>query len=234
MSTSTKRRGRRLPLLAVVAAAFGLFLTLGAGNAFALSCTATALPAPQQVTVTLNAGETVTMSVGAGDAITATGAGGSINCGATTSTTSQINVFGTDAGNETLIIDEGVGGRFEPGFPADPIFAFGNNEIEWYVNLGEDLVDQADPASRRRGLLRRQRHARDQRHTDRRCRAYRRGRFLRLYDGVAPTVLPALPVSTPVAITPVLGTNLVNLNSFPGDVDADILGEATDGAGRRR
>ena len=100
------------------------------------------------------------MSVGAGDAITATGAGGSINCGGTTSTVNQINVFGTDAGNETLIIDEGVGGRFEPGLTADPVFA-GINEIEWYVNLGEDIVDQADPASDRRGrLLRRQRHAR--------------------------------------------------------------------------
>ena len=42
MSTPTKRRGRRLPLLAVVAAAFGLFLTLGAGNAFALSCSTAA------------------------------------------------------------------------------------------------------------------------------------------------------------------------------------------------
>ena len=70
-------------------------------------------------TVTLNAGETVTMSVGAGDAITATGAGGSINCGATTTTVDQIAVFGTDVGNETLIIDEGVGGRFEPGLTAD-------------------------------------------------------------------------------------------------------------------
>ena len=118
MSTPTKRRGRRLPLLAVVAAAFGLFLTLGAGNAFALSCSTTRR-APFETTVTLNAGETVTMSVGAGDAITATGAGGSINCGGTTTTVDQIDVFGTDVGNETLIIDEGVGGRFEPGRTPD-------------------------------------------------------------------------------------------------------------------
>ena len=48
MSTPTKRRARRLPLVAVVAAAFGLFLTLGAGNAFALSCSTTAA-APFQV-----------------------------------------------------------------------------------------------------------------------------------------------------------------------------------------
>ena len=89
------------------------------------------------------------MSVGAGDAITATGAGGSINCGGTTSTVDLIAVFGTDVGNETLIIDEGVGGRFEPGAlrAGSLVVPNGINEIEWYVNLGEDIVDQADPAS---------------------------------------------------------------------------------------
>src|SRR5688572_28701578 len=135
MSTSTKRRSRRLPLLAVVAAAFGLFLTLGAGNAFALSCTTDLVTF--QTTVTLNAGETVTMSVGPGEAITATGAGGSINCGGTTTTVDQINVFGTDACNETVIIDQVTGGRFEPG--RTPDLLPGINEIEWYVNLGDTI-----------------------------------------------------------------------------------------------
>ena len=80
--------------LAVLVAALGLLLALGAGNAFALSCSTTAAV----TTVILNPGETVTMTVGAGDAITATGAGGSINCGGTTSTVDLIAVFGSDVG----------------------------------------------------------------------------------------------------------------------------------------
>ena len=89
------------------------------------------------------------MSVGAGDAITATGAGGSINCGGTTSTVDQITVYGTDAGNETLIIDEVSAGASSPVVTPDARRP-GINEIEWYVNLGEDIVDQADrPVTRR-------------------------------------------------------------------------------------
>ena len=91
------------------------------------------------------------MSVGAGDAITATGAGGSINCGGTTSTVDQINVYGSDVGltgpspkrsdgvrDETLIIDQATGGRFEPG--RTPDLVPGINEIEWVVNLGDDVT----------------------------------------------------------------------------------------------
>ena len=41
------------------------------------------------------------MTVGAGDAITATGAGGSIDCGGTTSNVDLIAVFGSDVGVPT-------------------------------------------------------------------------------------------------------------------------------------
>jgi Ca2+-binding RTX toxin-like protein len=218
-----------LPLVAVVAAAFGLFLTLGAGNAFALSCSASPAPPPIHVNVFLNAGETVTMYVGAGDAITAvagTEAVGGIACGGTTSTVDQINVYGTDGGTETLIIDQGVGGRFEPGFTPD---ALGNgiNEIEWTVNLGEDIVDAVDPVGDTGPLVDCYDDddtlvVRDIQTTG----AVRVGEAgaTANFDGVTQIPpAPLVPLGQAVAVAPPLGTNLVNLNSFPGDTDADLM-----------
>ena len=169
-------RARRRPAcrtLVLLGTALGLLLALGAGNAFALSCSTTAAV----TTVILNPGETVTMTVGAGDAITATGAGGSIDCGGTTSNVDLIAVFGSDVGvadpeeddgvrDETLIIDNATGGRFEPG--RTPDLVPGINEIEWLVNLGDDITPP---------LYERQRHARDQRHPGRRSGADRRVLF---------------------------------------------------------
>ena len=39
--------------------------------------------------------------------------------------------------DETLIIDNATGGRFEPGLTPE---ANGINEIEWLVNLGDDIT----------------------------------------------------------------------------------------------
>jgi hypothetical protein len=112
-------------LLAVLAAALGLLLALGAGSASAALCGTTA----GTVTVTMASGESIVVRVGAGDAITVNG----VSCGGTTSTVDTIVVFGTDAGSETVTIDE-TAGRFEPGLTTgEP----GLNEIEWFVNLGD-------------------------------------------------------------------------------------------------
>jgi Ca2+-binding RTX toxin-like protein len=208
-------------LLVGLAAAVGAFLTLGAGNAFALSCSTTAA-APIHVNVTLNSGEAVTMSVGAGDVITASLTNTpavSIGCGGTTSSVDQINVYGTDTGNETLTIDENSG-RFEPGLTPD---ALGNgiNEIEWVVNLGDDVVVTVGDTStyfgdndtlvindiQTAGAVR-----------------VGEGGTTANFDGVAQNPAPVAPPT--VGITPptaVWGGNLVNLNSFPGDTDADVF-----------
>ena len=49
-----------------------------------------------------------------------------------------IVVYGTDAGNETVTIEQSAA-RFEPGatFATEPPDL---NEIEWVINLGEDQV----------------------------------------------------------------------------------------------
>ena len=88
------------------------------------------------------------MSVGAGDAITATGAGGSINCGGTTDddrprSSSSAPTPATRRSSSTRV----SAGASSPVLRPDALIVPGINEIEWYVNLGEDIVDQADPAA---------------------------------------------------------------------------------------
>src|SRR5262245_54256463 len=213
MSTPTNRKRRRLGLLVGLAAAVGAFLTLGAGNAFALSCSTTAA-APFQTSVFLNAGEAVTMSVGAGDVITASLTNTpaiSIGCGGTTSSVDQINVYGTDAGDESLTIDEN-NGRFEPGFTPD-IVTNGLNEIEWTVNLGDraPVGTNFDNDS----LI-----INDIQTTG--AVVIGEGGPTSNWDGVAPAPVVLVPASAVPALAPVLGTNLVNFNSFPADADADL------------
>ncbi len=109
------RRRLRATLVAT-AAAFGLFLAFGAGNAFAFSCSG-----GNPLTITM-ANETVTVSKGTASLIMANGA----VCGGSVSTTDLIIVNGNGTA-DTLVIDLG-GGYFEPGATAEPA---GINEIEW-------------------------------------------------------------------------------------------------------
>ncbi len=141
MSTPAGRRRRRLGWLVGLVAALGAFLALGAGTASAGA--ALCGYAAGQVTVTLAQGASVTIAVGAGDFITVDG----VSCGGTTggprrdrpgTGTDTIVVYGTDAGSETVTIEQSAA-RFEPG----ATFAEespGLNEIEWVINLGEDVT----------------------------------------------------------------------------------------------
>ncbi len=116
MSTpaGTERPGG-LPLVVGLVAAFGLFLDARRGDCVRAELRCAAVRRPGQIEVTLTAGETVTMAVGAGDAITATvrwRQQGQLRRHDTTSNT--IVVYGTDAGNETVTIEQSAA-RFEPG-----------------------------------------------------------------------------------------------------------------------
>jgi Ca2+-binding RTX toxin-like protein len=133
MRSSTNRRSRRLGWLVAIAAAFGAFLALGAGNALAFSCASVDTGGVRTVTLTL-LNETVTVSKGNLSGIFVN----NVQCGdATTSNTDVIVVIANGA-SDSLIIDEG-GGRFEPGTFAvgaavPPAEAAGSlNEIEWVL-----------------------------------------------------------------------------------------------------
>ncbi len=116
MSTPAGRKRRRLGWFVGLVAALGAFLALGAGTASAGA--ALCGYAAGQVTVTLAQGASVTIAVGAGDFITVDG----VSCGGTTggpvgppgTGTNTIVVYGTDAGNETVTIEQSAA-RFEPG-----------------------------------------------------------------------------------------------------------------------
>ena len=118
MSTSSMWRGRRRlrATLVASAAAFGLFLAFGAGNAFAFSCSG-----GNVLTITM-ANETVTVSKGTASIIMANGA----VCGISVSDTDLIIVNGNGVA-DNLVIDLG-GGYFEPG---DDTEVAGINEVEW-------------------------------------------------------------------------------------------------------
>jgi Ca2+-binding RTX toxin-like protein len=143
MSTPTARKRHRLAWLVAIAAAFGAFLALGAGNALAFSCTGGVGTDANDVLLTMN-NETVTLSKGNLSGIFANG----VQCGgATTSNTETIYVVasGTAAPGpaDNLVIDEG-GGRFEPGVngaalpPAGSMEAPGSlNEIEFVLVDGD-------------------------------------------------------------------------------------------------
>jgi Ca2+-binding RTX toxin-like protein len=121
MSTRTTGKGRRKTwFVATLIGAFGAFLALGAGNAFAASC------AQVGAVVTINIGnETAVVSVGNLSHINVNG----VWCApATTANTDTIQVNGTGVA-DTLVIDLS-GGNFQPGLTASPA---GINEIEWLL-----------------------------------------------------------------------------------------------------
>ena len=122
------RRQLRATLVAF-AAACGLFLALGAGNAFAFSCSF----AGSTVTITM-ANETVTVSKGTASAIVANG----VACGAATASDTDLIVVNGNGAEDTLVIDLG-GGYFEPGATAE---VAGINEVEW--RLGTSSVTIPD------------------------------------------------------------------------------------------
>src|SRR5262245_47707971 len=138
---SKPRKRRRLGLLAAVAAAFGAFLTLGAGNALAFSCAAANNTGVRTVTLTL-LNETVTLSKGNLSGIIANG----VQCGDATTSNTDVIVVNANGATDALIIDEG-GGRFEPGtFLAGalvpPAEAPGSlNEIEFVLTGTIPLAD---------------------------------------------------------------------------------------------
>ena len=145
MSTPAGRKRRRLGLLVGLVAALGAFLALGAGTASAgaVLCGPSAVT-PGQLDVRLASGASVTIAVGAGDFITADG----VSCGGTTSGllppagtgVNTIVVYGTDAGNETVTIEQSAA-RFEPGatFATE---GTGLNEIEWVRGSAPDHVSK--------------------------------------------------------------------------------------------
>jgi len=121
MSTPSVRKGRRRAwFVATLLGAFGLFLTLGAGSAFAASCSFSA------GVVTISIGnETAVVSVGNLSHINLNG----VWCApATTGNTDLINVIGTGVA-DTLVIDES-GGYFQPGATTE---SAGTNEIEFLL-----------------------------------------------------------------------------------------------------
>jgi Ca2+-binding RTX toxin-like protein len=132
---SERRTRRRLGLLAAIAAAFGAFLTFGAGNALAFSCT---VVNGNDVLLTM-VNETVTLSKGNLSSINANGVG----CGATTSNTETIFVSANNspagATGANLIVDEG-GGRFEPGVEDAPT----SGEVVGSLNEVEIVLIDAD------------------------------------------------------------------------------------------
>ncbi len=192
-------RGRRL--LLALALALGVVPTLGVGNALAFNCSTAA----GVTTVALNPGESVVLRVGAGDQLTANG----FACGGTTSTVNSVVVFGTNAGSETVTIDESAG-RFEPGLTTGEA---GISEIEFFVALG-DTTGDADTLV---------------------VNDIQTAGAVRIgedgggstFDGAAPGVVPPLGLGFLTAPTP--GGNLLNLNAFPADNDADLLDAGTNG-----
>jgi Ca2+-binding RTX toxin-like protein len=147
MTEPRNRRGLRRGWLAAIALAAGAFLTVGAGNALAFSCTS--FPdedggAAVDVVLTLN-NETVTLSKGNLSGIFANG----VQCGAATASNTEV-IFVVATGtaspgpDDNLIIDEG-GGRFEPGSedaPGGTMEAVGSlNEVEIVLFDGEAVPD---------------------------------------------------------------------------------------------
>jgi Ca2+-binding RTX toxin-like protein len=114
-------------------AALGAFLTLGAGNAFAFSCTTAA-----NVTTLTMANEVVTLAKGNASAITANG----VSCGGTTSNVDLINVIGNGT-LDALIIDLG-GGAFQPGVFVEPA---GINEIEFLLGTAATATTRVEALS---------------------------------------------------------------------------------------
>ena len=121
MGTPSVGKGRRRAwLVAMLVGAFGLFLTLGAGSAFASSCSYN----NGLITVNVN-NETAVLSVGSLSHINLNGGW----CApATITNTDLICVVGGGAA-DTLVIDES-GGYFQPGATTE---SAGTNEIEFLL-----------------------------------------------------------------------------------------------------
>ena len=129
MGTPSVGKGRRRAwLVAMLVGAFGLFLTLGAGSAFASSCSVvsgTGAPGAGYVLQVNVNNETAVLSVGSLSHINLNGGW----CApATIATTDLINVVGGGAA-DTLVIDES-GGYFQPGATTERA---GTNEIEFLL-----------------------------------------------------------------------------------------------------
>jgi Ca2+-binding RTX toxin-like protein len=212
MSTTAVRKRRRLGRIVGLVAALGAFLALSAGSASAGTVLCGFDAATHVVTVTMASGASVTLRVGAGDAITADG----VSCGGTTSTTDSVIVFGTNAGNETVTIDE-TAGRFEPGFTTGET---GLNEIEFYLSLG----DPTPPVSPITGLPpdNDMLIVSDIQVTG--AVAIGEEGDGAAIDDIDVVPAPVVPVD-PGAFVPDFapGQNLVNLNAFPADNDADVI-----------
>ena len=226
MSTPAGRKRRRLGLFVGLVAAFGAFLALGAGTASAGAALCGPNAAvPGQLDVTLASGASVTIAVGAGDFITVDG----VSCGGTTggplppagTGVNVIVVYGTDAGNESVTIEQSAA-RFEPGatFAAEPP---GLNEIEWIINLGEDNNTPPDGpplGEDNDSLIINDWNA---------AGAVTIGEDTTgsfLLDTTPTPLVPATLLDATIT-APVAGGTLVNLNAFVADNDADILDGGT-------
>ena len=236
MSMPASRRGRRrLGLVASFAAALGLFLVLGAGNAAAsVSCVFNLSLAQVSIVVsgdslTAPTNNTITVRKGFQDAILVNGApclDGGTGLAATTLNTRQINVLESAAfpadGDDTLVIDE-RSGRFVPGAPGaitsgdlnaanfNAAVSDGNglNEIEWFVGwtvVGGGTDDLVYFDTDTEGAVVLGNNG--------------GGPPTTFWDGTLPFVPAGAAAPTVTAITE--GDLLININAFPGDDDADI------------
>ncbi len=198
-------------VLVSLAAVLGLALTLGAGTASAALCGYAA----GQVTITMAPNESITVAVGAGDSIAVNG----VSCGGTTggpagppgTGTNTIVVYGTDAGSETVTIEQSAA-RFEPGatFATEPP---GLNEIEWVINLGEDVV--APLGGDNDTLI---------------VNDWQAAGGVTIGEGptamafdTAPVIVVPAGLATPTDIAGDAGDTLINLNALVADNDADVL-----------
>jgi Ca2+-binding RTX toxin-like protein len=214
MSTPTVRKGRRKTwaFLATLAAAFGLFLTLGAGSASAaISCAFDADGA------STGAGRITIVEVGSGaddsvtfkralspdGAILVNGAGcvdtSDVNNPVTATTTNTDEVIiDLEGGEDTVTIDNRVGRVTDPGATPDGP-QFGLNDIEWEIANTEHFVFEDRQTA---GAIT--------------VGEYGDGTGVN-YDGPDEFGLIGDP-----------DTVLINLNAFPADDDADVIIEDVD------
>ena len=230
------RKGRRRPwLLATIAVATGLFLTLGAQSALAGTVVCSFSAPTAQLTIVVSdadaagagADNTIVVTRGIADAILVNGANcvdGATLTTATTLNTRQINVlpsaiFGA-SGDDNLVIDERAG-RFVPGAPGAvttgdlneanfvPGIADGNglNEIEWWVELNGIRTSTGNQITfydvNTEGAV---------------IVGQQTGNGF--WDGTSPNP-PAGGSFEAGGIE--TGDLLMNINSFPGDDDADVF-----------
>ncbi len=241
METLTHRKGlRRLGLLAAVMSTATLFLALGAQSAFGGTVLCSFDSATAQLAIVVSdanaagagADNTIVVTRGIADSILVNG----VNCvdgatltTATTLNTRQVNVLplavtGAE-GDDVLVIDERAG-RFVPGAPGAIVsgdlnaanFApgvadgQGLNELEWWVELNGARTSSGNQISfydvETEGAVV--------------VGSDGGGSF---WDGTVP-IAPA--GATPPSAAGLQGGDvLLNINSFPGDADADVFAPIT-------